>query len=327
MKILVYGAGVLGSYLAHVLCTAGHEVSLLARGQRQQELAENGLVIRHYLQKKTTVDHPRIVASLEGQPYDAIFAVMQYQQMPSILASLAAAQCPLVVLVGNNLSAPQMAQAIQAQSLLPKTVLFGFQATAGRREHGKVICIRKKAGGMHCGALVDRPDAATRAFLDGLFQPTRYRLSYQPGMDAWYKSHLALILPISYLCYALDCDLTRATRPQWRQALDAAREGYALLGHQGYPILPKGEEAYFQPGIKRFFLSQLFWLMAKTALGRLIASDHCKNAVLEMQALHQDFMALRGQSPAFPMPAWDALCAALPGWDTLQARYAPAAKG
>ena len=34
MKILVIGAGVLGSYLAHVLHCAGHAVTLLARGNR-----------------------------------------------------------------------------------------------------------------------------------------------------------------------------------------------------------------------------------------------------------------------------------------------------
>ncbi len=30
MKVLVYGSGVIGCYLAHVLCTAGNDVTLLA---------------------------------------------------------------------------------------------------------------------------------------------------------------------------------------------------------------------------------------------------------------------------------------------------------
>ena len=33
MKVLVYGSGVIGCYLAHVLCAAGNDVTLLARGQ------------------------------------------------------------------------------------------------------------------------------------------------------------------------------------------------------------------------------------------------------------------------------------------------------
>ena len=31
MKVLVYGSGVIGCYLAHVLCTAENDVTLLAR--------------------------------------------------------------------------------------------------------------------------------------------------------------------------------------------------------------------------------------------------------------------------------------------------------
>ena len=33
MKVLVYGSGVIGCYLAHVLYTAENDVTLLARGQ------------------------------------------------------------------------------------------------------------------------------------------------------------------------------------------------------------------------------------------------------------------------------------------------------
>lgn len=33
MKVLVYGSGVIGSYLSHVLCTAGNDVTMLARGK------------------------------------------------------------------------------------------------------------------------------------------------------------------------------------------------------------------------------------------------------------------------------------------------------
>lgn len=29
MKVLVYGAGVIGCYLAHVLCSAGNDVTLI----------------------------------------------------------------------------------------------------------------------------------------------------------------------------------------------------------------------------------------------------------------------------------------------------------
>lgn len=54
MKILVYGAGVIGCYLTHVLCAAGNNVTLLARGSWRETLERDGLTIVHHLQKKTT---------------------------------------------------------------------------------------------------------------------------------------------------------------------------------------------------------------------------------------------------------------------------------
>ncbi len=43
MKVLVYGAGVLGSYLAHVLVYAGNDVTLLAHGNRYNELVQSDI--------------------------------------------------------------------------------------------------------------------------------------------------------------------------------------------------------------------------------------------------------------------------------------------
>ena len=33
MRVLVYGAGVIGSYLAHMLCTVGNDVTVPARDE------------------------------------------------------------------------------------------------------------------------------------------------------------------------------------------------------------------------------------------------------------------------------------------------------
>ena len=50
MTILVFGAGAIGSLMAHYLCKAGNDVTVVARST-YEELSKNGLVIRHYLQK------------------------------------------------------------------------------------------------------------------------------------------------------------------------------------------------------------------------------------------------------------------------------------
>ena len=46
MKVLIYGAGVIGQIFGGRLAQAGHDVSLLARGDQARSLAEHGLTLR-----------------------------------------------------------------------------------------------------------------------------------------------------------------------------------------------------------------------------------------------------------------------------------------
>jgi 2-dehydropantoate 2-reductase len=48
MKILVYGAGVLGSLYAARLADSGNDVTILARGQRLIDIRANGIVLDGY---------------------------------------------------------------------------------------------------------------------------------------------------------------------------------------------------------------------------------------------------------------------------------------
>lgn len=322
MRVLIYGAGVIGCYLAHALCQAGQDVTILARGEWRDTLKENGLVIEHSLQKKTTRDHPAVIGSLDDHvAYDAVFAVMQHQQMNGILPELARVNSPLVVLVGNNMSAPEMEEKILTGTTGPKTVLFGFQGTGGRREKDKVVCVRFGEGSMTLGALHKQPDDAAKEMVSALFAGTKYRLTWSSDMDSWYRCHLAFILPAAYLCYATGCDLRRATRQQRGLVLDAAGEGFSLLKALGYGIQPPGEDAYYRPGLKRLATSGMVFLMAKTVIGDLAAADHCRHAVTEMEGLDFAWAGMRGQKPDFCMPAWDKLRNSMPDWEQLHGLY------
>ena len=49
MKILVYGCGVIGSFLIHKLCEAGNDVTVVSRGKWKEVLEQKGLRIHHKL--------------------------------------------------------------------------------------------------------------------------------------------------------------------------------------------------------------------------------------------------------------------------------------
>lgn len=321
MKILVFGAGVLGSYICHILCENGHTVDLLARGSRKAELEQKGLVIRHWLQRKTTADRPNIIGAVDlNTHYDAAFSVMQYGQTKAALDTLAAIDTPLLVIVGNNLCAECMEKYIKEKAAGEKTVLFGFSATAGRRENGEVICFRKGSSRLNCGAAGREAPAEAKAKLAAIFTG-EYKPCWQPDMDAWLKCHAAFILPVAYLSYSTGCNLRKSTGAQRRLCLDATGEAYGLLSLLGYPIVPKGDEEYFKSGAKLLYMRLFMWAMAKTKLGELAATDHCRAAVAEMEELDSAFAALRRRKPGFGMPAWEKLRRSAPDWQTLKEIY------
>ncbi len=175
MKVLVYGSGVIGSYLAHVLCGAGNDVTVLARGVWKEQLEKNGLTIRHHLQRKVTRDHPKVIGDIsEDDIYDAVFGVMPYHKIGAILEPLSALHSPLVILVGNNVRPGKMEKSILEKTVCEKEVLFGFQPTAGKREieNGVLICERLGSGVMDLGRLHGEADEETKARLKTMFGNT-----------------------------------------------------------------------------------------------------------------------------------------------------------
>lgn len=121
MRVLVFGAGVLGSYLAHALVRGGNDVTVLARGKRAEQLKKDGLVIRHYFQLKNTVDEVKVIQELQSDDfYDLVFVVMKYNDFPAVLPILAENKSHNIVLVGNNADARGMQNVLQETSVVKK---------------------------------------------------------------------------------------------------------------------------------------------------------------------------------------------------------------
>ena len=106
MKILVYGAGVLGCNLARNLFRAGKDVTLLARGNWAAKIKQNGLRIKDKFSFRTSVSRiPVVTALAPDAAYDVIFVVLRYTQLDSALETLRANRTKNIVFVGNNVQA------------------------------------------------------------------------------------------------------------------------------------------------------------------------------------------------------------------------------
>ena len=318
MRILVYGAGVLGCELAHVLLqNKKNDVTLLARGEWKERIDQKGLVIRQWAQRKTTVDRVRTIDVLAPEDfYDLVFVVLQAGQLPDVLPVLKANRSPYFVFVGNDPHAKQVLEAMQRPA---DKVAFGFQNTAGRRERDRVVSVHTGVG-MTVGGATAPLSGTFRIRLKTTFDGTKYKLTFYSDMDEWLKCHLALILPVCYVCYACNGDLTKATAEQRKLMLDAAWEGCRMLKAAGVPVNDAENTRYYEactPGRKK--MDRMMLMMTKTPLGRLCASDHAMHAVEEMHYHDEAFEAIRATTRT-AMPAWDTLRNEMPSWKTLLLR-------
>lgn len=93
MKILVFGAGVLGCSLANSLFKAGKDVTLLARGKWAEEIKENGLRIKNRLLPNKAVSRiPVAEELLPSDVYDKIFVALRYTQLEAAADALRATE-------------------------------------------------------------------------------------------------------------------------------------------------------------------------------------------------------------------------------------------
>ena len=299
MKILIFGAGVLGCNLANRLFRAGKDTTLLARGAWAEELRANGLRIKSKLALRTAVSRIPIVTELKPEDgYDVIFVAARYTQLDSLLHALRTNKTKTVVFVGNNPCAEET-----AAHLLEKNVLFAFTSAAGHREQNRVV-----SADLHkitIGPLRSAPSG--EALIGQIFAGTKYQVTYEPNMGDYLRCHAAFVLPAVFACYRADGDLRklRGDTAYLNRLIDANIEGYGAIRDAGHEILPDADKNFEGDAYRKTCL-RFFKLLCATGLGKICVSDHAMNAVDEMSALNRDLKRFFDANGA-QYPVWQAL--------------------
>ena len=136
MKILFYGAGVMGSLYAARLKESGQDISVLARGQRLEDIREHGIALEDIGTGKRSTTRVNVVEGLDLEDaYDLVVVMMPKIHLPEILPVLAANRhTPNVLFMLNNAAGPgEMIDALGWER-----VLMGFPGAGGTRQ-GHVV--------------------------------------------------------------------------------------------------------------------------------------------------------------------------------------------
>ncbi|MEK4474919.1 2-dehydropantoate 2-reductase N-terminal domain-containing protein [Paenibacillus sp. FSL R7-0048] len=129
-RILIFGAGVIGSMYAIKLIEAGYDVSLFAHSNRYTSLRENGL---QYIEKGTVRSiQVNVMDTLENDDvYDFIFVTVRYDRSESALLALKDNQSKnIVTMISNSIGFSSWLD-IVGDRLLPAFPGFGGQIKDG----------------------------------------------------------------------------------------------------------------------------------------------------------------------------------------------------
>jgi 2-dehydropantoate 2-reductase len=296
MKILIYGAGVLGSILAARLSTGKHEISLLARGQRLNDLRQHGIVLVDDLSGEQQIRHVNLVEALKpDDAYDLVLVSMRKNQVADVLPVLAANQhTPAIVFLGNNAAGPDA----YIRALGRERVLMGFVGAGGAREGHIVRHVRgtdKKPASIYIGELDDQTRPRLQ-FIADAFEETGFQVHVSPNIDAWLKSHAAFILPAAAALILAGGDNYRLSRTRDGLVLmiRAIRECFGALRALGVPLLPRSVGWFAR--LPEPILVLMFARLMNTHAAEIAMARHANAAHDEMDILAAELRALVAQS-------------------------------
>ena len=285
MRILIIGAGVLGSNLAHSI-KKGNDITILARNKTYENLKNNGLIIKHKLGKRS-VDHFNVIDKLdENDIYDVIFVVSRFSSLDSIVKIIEKNKSKNIVFVGNNMNAEKY------MNIKDKNILFAFFMAAGKKYDGYInsICLNKIEIGRTDGKDI------SNEFIKSIFKETKIKITIENKMNDYLKTHACAVLPLVFASYKVDGNLKLLKKDKEYSLLimDAIIEGYDVLKKLGYEILPKGE--YENCVNKKEKCAFIYRFMFSNFIGRMCISDHAMSAREEFILLDNEFEKLKKKS-------------------------------
>ena len=309
MKILVYGAGIIGSLVASQLKKNGQDVTILARGKHAADLHSYGIVTHPFDGEDYFTMHPAIVERVKPDDvFDVILVVLRRNHHQDVLPILAKNEhFKKVVFLGNNLGGGKDI----LEHLPAEKVVLGFGGTTGEKR-GDVIYHyvdeeNGQVGKIWLGEL-DGQISPTTAELSTILDDAGFTTELLEDMDAWLKTHAAVVLPVAfglYLCNGSNFRLAK-TRDAILMTYRGIKEGLKVLRKLDIEITPKKYRtmALVPEPIAIAYLRKFFG----SEFARVGLAVHANNAKDEMYFLAEEFKVLIKQS-GYDTPNLDQLYA------------------
>lgn len=284
MRLLIYGAGVIGCLYAALFAEAGYDTAVFARGKRLETLERVGLL--YEARGQTHKAAVRVMGKLaDDDMYDFIFLTVRENQVHTALNDLSCNISPNIVTMVNTLEPYSEWEKICGS--------------------GRIVPAFPGAGGWF-----DK-DILKAALTPRLIQPTTFaeisgvkterisRLSMilkssgipcqvVKDMHSWQLCHLAMVVPIADAYYEAN-DPEQAWREK-KVMIRAARQmksNFKALYHSGITLSPLKMHLFRLLPV--CILGAGLTLTFKSSFGNVFMYRHSVNAPDEMRQLHDQF--------------------------------------
>jgi len=313
-RVLVFGAGVIGSVYAVRLAKAGFDVTVSARGERLETIRAGGLRIRNvFTAEEETADVRLVEGADPSQRFDLVLVTVRAAQVLDALKALGpCAGCRTVGVIGNNFSS----HAEQASLVGQQRFVLGFGSFGGYRDAGLIVYLDGRTAGQPepehrspttLGVMGPEAEPAL-AFAKQILESAGLPVRVSTDMAAWLICHAAMVFPLAGGIYAAGGGQERTSRTRDALVLGfrAFRELFRALRKLGVQV---------EPGSLRPFLRTPEPLVVRM-LSRMLSRESARVAVfghanaaggrdeIAGQALRLDAFV---RAAGLPMPNWDRL--------------------
>lgn len=280
MKVLIYGAGVIGSLYAALISKAGVEVSVYARGDRLKQLQVHGL--RYKRNNEIRTARVSVLSGLSPEDrYDFILLAVRENQLHAALAELKDNISPVIVTMVNSLESYDT-----------------WEAICGK---GRILPAFPGAGGGFDGDILDASltprivQPTTIGKTDGqekelaaLFQKAKIPCRIVNDMHAWQICHLAMVVPIADAYYASnDPEHAGSNHLLMKKTARQIRRNLFSIKAKGIRIVPAKMNVFL--ALPTSIIAVVLGFVFRSSFGERFMYQHSIKAPDEMKQLHEQF--------------------------------------
>jgi 2-dehydropantoate 2-reductase len=292
-RILIFGAGVIGSLYAGKMALSGQNVTILARGKRLEELQKKGLTL---FSEKIGEENPEIsvISELKSDDiYDYIFVTLRNDNLNDVLPMLSQNQSQNFVFMVNTPNG----FSDWIKHLGAERITVAFPGAGGKVENGIVhYQLTPKIIQPTTLGEINGKDSLRIKVLKKIIRQAGFPTAISKNMDSWLKSHLAMVCPLAYGIYYDGGNNYTLSKNKKAIALlcKSQKENFTFLNKSKYGVEP------FKLNIFRviptFLLSKVMSLIFNTKWSETVMSNHALSARKEMEVLTSDFVQLAENS-------------------------------